>query len=263
MITKWLKLSVIIVVSVCIIGGLLFGTDMLSYMKSSAKSVQSAVKDSVPIEFELKRAHDLLDEIIPEIHANIRLIAQEEVEVAALNADIEQSQKVIEEERRRVKKLRQALETNLQEYKFGNRKYSRDQLKATLAEHFERFKETEMVLASKERLLIARQGSLQGAMQLLERTRSQKRLLEEKVSGLESQFRLVKASAVGSRIHLDGSKLAQTEKLINNIKKRLDVAERILEHESKIVATIPIDSIEEKDLLGQIDEYFAPSGNLN
>jgi len=263
MITKWLKLSVIVVVSVCLIGGLLFGKDMLSYMRSSAKSVQSAVKDSVPIEFELKRAHDLLGEIIPEIHANIRLIAQEEVEVAALNADIEQSQKVIEEERSRVKKLRQALETNLQEYTFGNRKYTREQLNATLAERFERFKETELVLASKERLLVARQGSLDGAMQLLERTRSQKRLLEEKVSGLESQFRLVKASAVGSRIQLDGSKLAQTEKLINSIKKRLDVAERVLEHESKIVATIPADSIEEKDLLTQIDEYFEPSGNLN
>ena len=88
MIMKWLKRSVIVVAGVSLVGGMLFGKDVVSYVRSSAKSVQTVVKDSVPIEFELRRARDLLDEIIPEMHANVRLIAQEEVEVAALNVDI-------------------------------------------------------------------------------------------------------------------------------------------------------------------------------
>ena len=42
---------------------------------------------------------------------------------------------------------------------------------------------------------------------------------------LAAKHRLVQAAAVGSRIQVDGSKLAQTSKLLRQIKKRLDVAE--------------------------------------
>jgi len=259
MVGKWLKISLIGAVCLCVLGSLLFGKDLVSYIRSSAKSVRSAVKNAVPLEFELKRARDLLEEIIPEMHANIRLIAQEEVEVAALNSDINNSKKAIDEESKRIAKLGNALRLQLASYTFGDQQYTRYQVKKDLADRFERFKEAELVLASKERLKATREKSLQAAVALLEQIRSQKRMLANKISSLESQYRLVKASAVGSRIHMDNSKLTQTEKLIAQIKKRLDVAERILAHESRFVQSIPVDTITEQDLLAQVDEYFSPT----
>ena len=256
MIMKWLKRSVVIVAGVSLVGGLLFGKDVVSYVRSSAKSVQTAVKDSVPIEFELRRARDLLEEIIPEMHANIRLIAQEEVEVAALKIDIAKSEKSVEEEKLRITKLRDALREQKAQYCFGNREYPRSYVKEDLARRFERFRESDLVLASKRRLLTTRENSLYAAMELLERTRARKRMLEDKVEALASQHRLIKAASIGSQIQVDNSKLAQTEKLIAQIKKRLDIAERVLAHESQFVQTIPVDAVVEEDLLMQVDEYF-------
>jgi hypothetical protein len=235
---------------------LLFGKDVVSYVRSSAKSVQTVVKDSVPIEFELRRARDLLDEIIPEMHANIRLIAQDEVEVAALKVDISNNGKSMKEEELRIAKLRDALAKPQAQYCFGSREYPRSYVKEDLAHRFERFKESELVLAGKRRLLTTRENTLHAAMQLLERTRARKRTLEDKIESLASQHRLVKAASIGSQIQVDNSKLAQTEKLIAQIKKRLDVAERVLAHESQFVQTIPVDAVVEEDLLTQVDEYF-------
>ena len=256
MVTKLLSRGVLIVVGIVIVGGLLFGNELISYVSSSARSVQNAVKDAVPIEFELCRARDLLEEIIPEMHANIRLIAQEEVEVAALKSDIAKSTEAMDEEKVRIAKLRDSLEIQQASYSFGDREYSRSYVKEDLANRFERFKESELVLASKERLLATREKSLQAAMSLLEQTRSRKRLLEDKIGSLASQHRLVKAASIGSEIQVDNSKLAQTEKLITQIKKRLDVAERVLAHESQFVQAIPVDAVAEEDLLTQVDEYF-------
>ncbi len=256
MVMKWLKRSVIVVAGLSLVGGLLFGKDVVSYVRSSAKSVRTAVKDSVPIEFELRRARDLLDEIIPEMHANIRLIAREEVEVAALNVDISKSENSMEEEQLRIAKLRDALGKPQAQYCFGSREYPRSYVKEDLARRFERFKESELVLTSKRRLLRTRENSLHAAMQLLERTRARKRMLKDKIEALASQHRLVKAAAIGSQIRVDNSKLAQTEKLIAQIKKRLDVAERVLAHESQFVQAIPVDAVVEEDLLTQVDEYF-------
>lgn len=256
MITRWLKISVIGIVGLGLLGGLLFGRDALSYVRSSARSIRAVAQDAVPVEFELRRARDLLEDIIPEMHANIRLIAQEEVEVAALKGEIAKGQENLDAERNRIKTLRTSLETPQAQYTFADRRYSRDDVKADLAARFERLKEGELILTSKERLLDSREQSLYAAMRLLEKTRDQKRLLENKIETLAAQHRLVKAAAVGSPIHVDDSKLAQTEKLIAQIQKRLHVAERVLAHESRFVQAIPVETVVEDDLVAQVDEYF-------
>lgn len=262
MITKWLKRGVITVAGVSIVGGLLFGKDVASYVRSSAKSVRTVVKDSVPIDFELKRARDLLDEIIPEMHANVRLIAEEEVEIAGLRVDITKTEKSMQDEQARIATLRDALAKPQARYCFGGQEYPRSYVKEDLANRFERFKESEVVLAGKKKLLTTRENSLHAAMQLLERTRGRKRTLEDQIESLASQHRLVQAAAVGTHIQVDNSKLAQTEKLIAQIRKRLDVAERVLAHESKFVQAIPVDVVPEADLLTQVDEYFEAKQQL-
>ena len=256
MIMKWVKLGVIGTVGFGLLGGLLFGKDVVSYVKSSARGVRTVVKESVPVEFELRRARDMLEDIIPEMHANIRLIAQEEVEVAALKGEIGKAQEALQDEQTRIKTLRIALEQPQSRYRFAGREYNRYEVKEDLATRFERYKENELVLASKVRLLGSREKSLSAAMQLLEKTRSQKRILENRIEALASQYRLVKAASVGSQIQVDNSKLARTEKLIAEIQKRLDVAERVLAHESKFVESIPVDTVVESDLVAQVDEYF-------
>ncbi len=258
MIGRMIKYGVLGSAGLLVVGGLLFGRDAVSYLYSSARSVQTAVKDSVPIEFELQRARDLLEDIIPEMQANVRLIAQEEVQIATLKSDLEQSQRSLSEERVRVARLRDTLAAPRAVYTLGGREYSHQQVKEELARSFDRYKEAEVVLAGKERLLETREKSLQAAMQMLERTKGQKVRLEDQIQALDSQHRLVQAAAVGSRVQFDSSKLAQTEKLIRQIRNRLDVAERVLAHEARFVEPIAIDTIDEKDLLMQVDEHLNP-----
>ncbi len=256
MLGKWIKRGVIATVGLTLVGGLLFGKDLVSYVKSSAHAVQGHVKSSVPIEFELTRARDLLDEIIPEMHANVRRIATEEVELASLKADIQASNEKLTQERARVAKLRNVVGVELASYRVGGRKYTHEQVVEDLSRRFDRVKEAEIILAGKERLLTQREATLAAAEQMLAKTRSQKSLLQDKIESLASQHRLVQAAAVGSHMEMDNSKLAQTEKLINQIKKRLDVAERVLARESEFVQPIEVSVVDEVDLLAQVDEYL-------
>jgi len=256
MIIRTIKMGILGLAGLAVVGGLVFGSELVSYVTSSTKMVRTAVKDSVPIEFELQRARDLLEEIIPELQTNVRMIAQEEVEIDRLNSQIKHHQASLEDEQARVTRLRSALQTERVHYTFGGYDYTRRQVKEELANRFNRFKEANIILTTQQRLLTTRGKSLQAAIQMLEKTKSQKVRLENRIAALESQYRLVKAASVGSKIQLDNSKLAQTEKLISNIKKRLDVAERVLAHEANFVESIPVDVIDEEDLLVEVDNYF-------
>ena len=258
MIGKWVKRGAIATVGLTLVGGLLFGDDLISYVKSGGHAIRGAVKSNVPIEFELTRARDLLDEIIPEMHANIRRIATEEVELASLKADIAESTEKLAEERARVTKMRNVVGVEQANYRIGGKKYTHEQVVDDLSRRFERVKEAEVVLAGKQRLLTQREATLAAAEQMLQKTQSQKALLQDKIESLASQHRLVQAAAVGSNVKMDNSKLAQTEKLIGEIQKRLDVAERVLARESEFVQPIEVSVVDEVDLLAQIDDYLTP-----
>jgi len=255
---KWVKRGAVATVGMTLVGGLLFGDDLFSYVKSGHHALRGQVKNSVPIEFELTRARDLLDEIIPEMHANVKRIATEEVELASLKADIAESEEKLVQEKARVSKLRNVVDIELASYRIGGKKYSRDQVVDDLSRRFERVKEAEVVMSGKQRLLAQREATLAAAEQMLQKTQSQKALLEDKIESLASQHRLVQAASVGSHVKMDNSKIAQTEKLITEIQKRLDVAERVLARESEFVQPIEVSVVDEVDLLAQIDDYFNP-----
>ena len=53
MILKVIKYGVLTLVGGTLITSLLLGSEAMSYVRSSAKSVRTAVKDNIPIEFEL------------------------------------------------------------------------------------------------------------------------------------------------------------------------------------------------------------------
>ena len=66
MIWKTVKYGAVTAGVVTIAGGLLLGTEVFSYMRTSANQVQSAVKDSIPMEFELARAREMYEQVLAE-----------------------------------------------------------------------------------------------------------------------------------------------------------------------------------------------------
>ena len=261
MIGKLLKYGVITVAGAALVGGVVFGTDLGSYVTSGSRQIRSAVKDNVPIEFEIARARDLVDDVVPEMQANVRLVAQQEVEIAGLRDEIAAARGGLDAERARLAKLRQCLASDDVSFSIGDVTYTRDEVGRELARKLDLVREAEVVFAGKERLLQNRQKSLAAAIQVLERTRAQKAQLEGQIAALESQHRLIKAASVGSGTQIDTSKLAQTQHLINDIKKHLDVAERVLAHESRFVEPMVVDVVDEKQVTREVDEYLVSRAN--
>ena len=259
MIGKIIKYGLVLGIGTVVVGGILLGTDAGSVLRSSYKSVRHAVKDNMPLEFELKRARDLLDESGPEMRQNVRLIAEQEVEIAHAKAEVRRAEQALADETLRVQKLRECLaDSGKTRFTIGNFTYGREQLKTELARRFERYTEAEQALAEKKQLLEARERNVQAAMQALEAARAQRAHLEAQIENLEAKHRLAKAAAPGSdvQVRIDNDRLAQAEKLIAQIRKQLEVNERMLAHEAKFTQPIAIDVVNEAELLEKFDAHF-------
>ena len=256
MIRNAFRFSVLGLGGVVLLGLLVFGGSVISYLCTAQRSVKTMVEDSVPVEFQLERARDMVERIVPELKENIRVIAMEEVEIATLKREIAEGEESLVDEESKIAALRAKVDTQL--VSLGDNEI-RGHMVQRLRSRFRNFKEAEVMLAGKRRLLTTREQHLEASEHLLDKARDQKDELERKIQSLAAKHRLIQASSIGSKVQFDGSQLSQAQQLINQIGRRLDVAERVLARESEFVDgdDIEMDPVDEAELLTEIDAYLS------
>lgn len=259
MIKKVLLASVVLAA----LGGLVFGIDAFSYLSTSARKVRAEVKSSVPLEFEIERARTMVGDLIPDIQKNMHVIAQEEVEVADLGDQIARSEKSLEVERNRLLALRSDLDNSAGKFHYANKKATGLEVRTELNRRFERFKTAEATLKAKRQILEGRERSLAAARDKLEGMLAAKRDLEVQVQNLEARLKVVQAAQTSSQFQFDDSRLSRCKKLVQELRKRLDVAERIVEQDGKLMENLSIDSETPEDIAEQIDRYFGEAHGAN
>jgi hypothetical protein len=256
MILKLFKYSVLTLGAGALVLTLLFGGEALSYVRTSGKSVRQSLNDRIPIEFQLRRARDLLADILPEMQANVRVIAQQEVEIDAAKDDIDLSQKSLVEEAGRIRILREAVGSGRSTFTLAGLSYTRDQLAQELARRFDRYREAEQVLAAKRKLIDSRRQALAAAEQQLDQMRVRKIALEGQVEALTGQYRLVQTASSRGQVQVDAGKLAQAERLVGEIRQQLNIAEHVLAREARFTQPIPVDTIDPQDLVARVARHF-------
>jgi len=257
MLWKAMKLAALTTASAAAIGGVVFGSDLVSYVRSSCHTVSLAVKDNVPVEFQIRRVRDLLDDSVPEMHKNIQLMAEQEVDIATLKTDIAQSKESLDDEKHRLQRLRDALASPVSTFTFGDLTYTRAQLTDELAQSFDDYKEAEAALEQKMQLLDTRQKALAEETVALERANTQRAALQAQVDGLEGRYHLVQATASGTDLDIDSSKLAQAQQAVTDLRRQLDISEQVLATEAKFARPIQVDVVDEKQLLSEVDSQLS------
>ncbi|MCA9080489.1 MAG: hypothetical protein KDA58_08015, partial [Planctomycetaceae bacterium] len=75
-------------IALTVLGGLLFGRDLGSYVWTGVSSVRDQVRSGVPLEFEIERTRQEVAQLLPEIRKSVTQIAQQEVDVNRLRESI-------------------------------------------------------------------------------------------------------------------------------------------------------------------------------
>ena len=257
MLWKAMKLTALTVGGAGLVGGMIFGSDLVSYVRSSFSSISRAVKENIPVEFQIERARVLLADTGPEMDRNVRLMAEEEVDIASLRDDIARTKQSLDDEKSRLAKLRDDLNTSQTSFTFGDFVYSRQELVSELARRFQNYQQALAALDQKEQLLVNRQKALSAAMQGLSLARAERSTLQSEIDGLEGRYRLAQATAAGSGLQMDDSKLGQAEQVVSDVRHQLDVSDRVLAQEARFAQSMPIDAIDEKDLLNQVNAQLS------
>src|SRR6185437_640632 len=118
------KKAIIGVAAAAVLSTLVFGRDVVSYVKTFGCSARDAIKSEVPIEFEIQRARDMVGNLIPDIRRCMHVIAEEEVNVEGLTKDIAKAETEMNKQKDEILALRRDVDQGKQTYQYASRVYT-------------------------------------------------------------------------------------------------------------------------------------------
>lgn len=243
------------------LGVLFFGRDTFSYLRTSAAAVRGAVRTSVPVEFEIQRARQMIRDLEPEVRRNMHAIAKDEVELKHLEERIARLEARLAKEKEDILRLKSDLASGQgkESFEYGGRKYTAAQVRQDLANRFERYKSGEAALAQWRKLQQTREQSVEANRQRLEGMLAARRQLEVEVERLEAQRQMLAAVETTSETVLDDSQLGRVKELIDDLRTRLEVSEKLLATEGTMQGEIPLHGPAGDDILDEVERYFTAS----
>jgi hypothetical protein len=248
-----------------VVGGLgvttviLFGRDAASYVSTTYHKLTNSVQESVPVEFQIDRARQMVRDLEPEIRNSMHVIAKEEVALEQLNQQIDANETKVSKDKSDILRLQADLGQGKEVYRYASRTYTSGEVKKDLSRRFNRFKVADDTLASMKQMRDAREKNLDAAQQKLAAMINARRKLEVDVQNLEAKRKLVEVAQASSEYVFDDSQLARCKELIGDIRTRLDVAAKLANADVTVETEIPLDEAAPSDITDQVADYF----NLN
>lgn len=251
-----IKKTLFVVGGLALLGLFCFGRNATSYVGTTAGWVRDSVKDSVPIQFEIDRARNMVRELLPDIRKNMHVIAKEEVEVERLKKQIEGSEQKLDKDRNELMSLKSDAASGKDTFHYAGRTYSKQQVRIDLANRFGRYKTNEATLTSLRDILNAREQGLSAARQKLESMLAAKRQLEVEVENLEARLKMVEVAETSSNYNFDDSQLGRVRELVSDLRTRLQVSEKLAAVEGTLHEQIPVDAPATENIVDEVAEYF-------
>ena len=253
--TMYLGSALVLLLALC------FGRNALSYVSTGVDQMSTAVKTSVPISFEIDRAHKMIKSLTPEIRRNYHLIAREEIEVEQLEKKLAESETRLAQDREEMLHLNTELDSDQNYYYLAGHRYTANQVKSDLANRFKHYKTADATSLNLRKVVNARKKGLAAAHDKLNGMLTARRQLEVDIENLEARLKMVEVAQTTSEFNFDDSHLARTRELVQDIDTRIAVAERLINAETIFHDRIPLDKPATEDVSNQISEYFETMGS--
>ncbi len=238
------------------LGGLVIGSGLWSYARTAGGWLQQTAEDSVPLEWEIKRARQLIADLAPEINSNAKRIATERINVAKLERQVGETEDKLAAAQADIMRLKTDLAGGDNVFVYSGKTYTSHQVKDDLSRRFELYKTRKEMADNLNKMLSARQETLSAANERMEAMLSAKRQLEVEVENLQARLAAVRVAQTSSELALDDSALSRTRELLDRISARIDVEKEMTQVDTDYFGGIELDEQGETELLDEITHFF-------
>ncbi|NRA95539.1 MAG: hypothetical protein HRU14_04950 [Planctomycetes bacterium] len=238
----------------------IMGPQALYHVEKAFDWARNEVEDSVPVEYRLEQAEEMIQDLGPEIDDCRERVAEEEVELDYLEAEIAKLSNRLEHDEDVLRTRNASLKAGNEVFAVAGRSYSTRDMRHRVRLAFERFKQKRSLVTTKQRQYEVQTQTVTAARRKLDATISKKQNLELMVEELRAQLLETQAMrAQAERFEFDDSKLSEIEDILYKARKDLDVTQKLLAQHQPADLDLP-EPTPERDVTVDIDRYFESDG---
>lgn len=253
-----LKTAIIGGVSAMALAALVLGTSWVSYVRTAKNEVTTAVEGAIPIEFQLKRAKDMLEnELEPEIRKMKHAVAESQVDVEHMEVKLAEKQETVTQRRAEIMARNEQLKSQKTTFLVNDVSYTKAEMEEDLSKRFDRFKTLENTFKTEAKVLEAKRQAVVANESKVEKLLAAREDLKLQIEELEARVSALKAAETVAESEFDDSKLSNVKELLDSLDAKVDVRERELSLEGQETDLIPVETEESsKSVVDSVDAYF-------
>ena len=235
----------------------LFNTPTIkSFVSTALDRGKEVVADAESIENKIRRAESMIKDLTKPIANSMHQIAKEEVAVEKLRTQLATSEERLAKADKDINRLASDLRRGDSHYVYVGKTYSKTHVEKDLKRRFDRFKRQKDTADKLGQILDARERGLDAAKANLSELQGAKSQLEVDVADLRASLHLLQVAQTSSHLtETDNSELTAARSLMEDIRTRIDVANKMLDSQEEY-NSIELDEPESEDVLEEVTRYF-------
>lgn len=253
-----IKKAIIGSLALMLIAGFVLGRDAKSYIRTMGNNVREAVKSEIDLDFEVERARDMIEDLVPAIEECQEVVIKQQVELARMEVSVAKQEDVLDSRKDEILALNADLTSGKDNFVYARINYSRKDVERDLRIRMDRYKGAEAALNRDKKIMMAQRDKLRANQQTLEGMVGQKKELEVAVAQLEARLEQLQAEEAISTLAIDDSQLSQAKQLVQELNEQMDVREAMIDAEGNFTGLIPVgQETEERDIASEVNDYFS------
>jgi peptidoglycan hydrolase CwlO-like protein len=215
----------LLVIGLIVVAGLwvIRKTHLASYAGTIWSQVRQEAKAQVPVKFELDRIRHEIAQMDDDIRGMVSPIAEHMATISELRRDIERTRGRLVQQKASLLTLTTSLEKGGDLVLYQGSKVPAQRLRDKMQRDFANYKLTETGLATKEKLLAAREKALDATREQLNKLIAKKRDFEVQVANLEAEQQLIEAAGAGTDLRVDDSRATEIQSALEGVRHQQEV----------------------------------------
>jgi len=233
---------------------------LISTIRYTAEQAVQSAEDAVPLETEIGRLRSEVKRLENDEHTYYSQVAKQAVEVDKLRKDVDDTMANMDKQWSNIEAMRKDLgDTERTSFKYGARKFGRDEVTEQLARDFKSYENCEKELKAKKELLSAADKSLAASEDQLGSLKGTRKDMQTELEQLEADLKLVRLKEAQTNLVVNDTDYGQVKSDIGKLRDKIATRQKALDYQGKfangtIDATASRDQPDEKELIKQIDE---------
>lgn len=256
------KKTVIGAAGALVVGALVFGSSLFSYMRTAGTNAREAVEEAVPLQFQLDRAQDLLEnELKPQVRKMKSVVANADVEVEELTVQIDETANLLASGRTGLRDRVVQLKSDPDKPTFvvNEVSYTRDRMTRDLETRMGEVKSLENRLRSEEEVLNAKKRALEANKEKIVELLAAEHQLGLRIQELEARLSAVEAKETVYESDFDDSALTHVKDLLDKVDHKINVREKEVILEGDDSHLIPTESEKPSSIIDEVSAYLGDS----